>query len=406
MTTTRTNPASLPAASQRRWEIDALRGLMLVLMLLTHLPTRLTSAFGQPLGFVSAAEGFVLLSAYMAGLVYGKLAWQRGPADMRRAFWRRAVKIYGCQVSALLFLFTVIAFIGLSLRQPAVTNLMSFYLHAPVTAIASSLLLIYQPPLLDILPLYIVFMLLGPWLLSLAHRRGWTMVMGASVLLWLLTQFGLSEWLYNGFAAVFSLSVPYQESGAFSIWAWQLIWMLGLWMGASRHEPAAPPFTFPRWSVRLAGIVFLVGLSWRHSAGQVPFNEGTLNLLFDKWQLGPLRLINLFAVLVLVIRFGGDLARWLPRQRWLETLGAASLSVFCTHLAVVLLVLGVLGDDFERPWALDLPILVVSIAILYVTARIRLHWKHRPTPWAKPTDSSPAPPSIPAKNADWSGIAG
>lgn len=343
---------------------------MLVLMLLTHLPTRLTSAFGQPLGFVSAAEGFVLLSAYMAGLVYGKLAWQRGPADMRRAFWRRAVKIYGCQVSALLFLFTVIAFIGLSLSQPAVTNLMSFYLHAPVTAIASSLLLIYQPPLLDILPLYIVFMLASPWLLSLAHRHGWTMVMGGSVLLWLLTQFGLSEWLYNGFATVFSLSVPYQESGAFSIWAWQFIWMLGLWMGASRHEPATLPFTFPRWSVMLAGVLFLAGLSWRHSVGQVPFSDGTLNLLFDKWQLGPLRLINLFAVLVLIIRFGGDLARWLPRQRWLETLGAASLAVFCTHLAVVLLVLGVLGDDFERPWALDLPLLLASLGLLYMVASI------------------------------------
>lgn len=47
----------------RRWELDALRGLMLVLMTLTHLPTRLSSPLGQPFGFVSAAEGFVLLSA-------------------------------------------------------------------------------------------------------------------------------------------------------------------------------------------------------------------------------------------------------------------------------------------------------------------------------------------------------
>ncbi len=37
-----------PSSSTRRWEIDALRGLMLALMTLTHLPTRLTT----PLGFV------------------------------------------------------------------------------------------------------------------------------------------------------------------------------------------------------------------------------------------------------------------------------------------------------------------------------------------------------------------
>ena len=61
---------------------DLLRGLMLVLMTLTHLPTRLTNPFGQPFGYVSAAEGFVLLSGYMAGLVYGRLAFRQGIAPM------------------------------------------------------------------------------------------------------------------------------------------------------------------------------------------------------------------------------------------------------------------------------------------------------------------------------------
>ena len=35
---------------KRYWEIDALRGLMLVLMTVTHLPTRLTDPLGQPFG--------------------------------------------------------------------------------------------------------------------------------------------------------------------------------------------------------------------------------------------------------------------------------------------------------------------------------------------------------------------
>jgi len=56
-------------AAPRRWELDALRGLMLVAMTLTHMPTRFSDPAGQPLGFVSAAEGFVMLSAYMAGSV-------------------------------------------------------------------------------------------------------------------------------------------------------------------------------------------------------------------------------------------------------------------------------------------------------------------------------------------------
>ena len=126
----------MPAPSTtRRWEIDALRGLMLVLMMVTHLPSRLTSPLGQPFGFVSAAEGFVLLSAYMAGMVYGRIAWRKGVAEMRRDFWRRALKIYACQAATLLFLFTVIAFIGLRFDQPAATNLMAYYLQQPLTAL-------------------------------------------------------------------------------------------------------------------------------------------------------------------------------------------------------------------------------------------------------------------------------
>jgi hypothetical protein len=49
----------------RRTEIDVLRGLMLVLITITHLPTVFSAKFSQPFGFVSAAEGFVFLSAFL-----------------------------------------------------------------------------------------------------------------------------------------------------------------------------------------------------------------------------------------------------------------------------------------------------------------------------------------------------
>lgn len=361
---------SLPS---RRWEIDALRGLMLVLMMVTHLPTRLTAPMGQPLGFVSAAEGFVLLSAYMAGLVYGRLAWRRSEADMRSAFVRRALKLYGCQVAALLFLFTVIAFIGMRLNQPAVTDLQAYYLQEPASALVGALLLIYQPPLLDILPLYVLFMLASPWVIALARRVGWLVVAGASTTVWLLTQFGLSLWLYEGASALLPVAVPYRETGAFSIWAWQLLWVAGLWLGVSRQETVARAPGFPPGVVPAAVIVALSCLIWRHVAGQVPFGTNEmLNLLFDKWQLGPLRLVNLAALVVLAMHYGPALARRLPRMHWLETLGAASLTVFCAHLVLVLVLLGLLGADYERAWSADLLLLSACLLVLYGVARARL----------------------------------
>mgnify|MGYP003873548571 CR=1 FL=1 len=96
-------PMSTPLLhpSNRRWELDALRGLMLVLMTLTHMPTMFSLPSGQPFGFVSAAEGFVFLSAYMAGRVYGKRARRDGVAAMQSAFHERALKLYLCQLALL-----------------------------------------------------------------------------------------------------------------------------------------------------------------------------------------------------------------------------------------------------------------------------------------------------------------
>jgi hypothetical protein len=367
--------------TRRRWEIDALRGLMLVLMTLTHLPTRLTDPLGQPFGYVSAAEGFVLLSGYMAGLVYGGMAARRGIDAMRQAFWRRALVVYACHAALLLFLFTVIAGIGVKVDQPAVTNLLSYYLQHPVSALLGGLLLIHQPPLLDILPMYVLFMLGSPWAFALALRRGWGWVLAGSVGLWILAQLGLAEFLYRSASAVTRLPVPYEETGAFNAFAWQLLWMLGLWMGASRHMPEPPPFRIPWPAVAVAGAVALVGFTWRHWVGQAPFGADVrLNLLFDKWQLAPLRLLNLLALLVLVLRYGKPLARALPRWRALETLGAASLSVFCAHLVVVLLVLAMLGNRLTRPWHVDLPLLALVLGSLWLTGRLTLWWEQRPQP--------------------------
>jgi peptidoglycan/LPS O-acetylase OafA/YrhL len=113
-------------------------------------------------------------------------------------------------------------------------------------------------------------------------------------------------------------------------------------------------------------------LVWRHVAGQTPTTDhAVLNAAFDKWHLAPLRLINFFALLVLAMRFGPALMERLPRLRWLEVLGAASLPVFCTHLVLVLIALLAYGAaNPERPIAIDAAIVAVSFAVLTAVATI------------------------------------
>lgn len=384
----------------RRWELDALRGLMLVLMTVTHLPTRLSPLLGQPFGYVSAAEGFVLLSAYMAGMVYGQMANRKGIDAMRLAFWRRALVVYACHAATLLFLFTVVAALGLRIDEPAVKDLVSYYLAHPLPALLAGLLLIYKPPLLDILPMYILFMLASPWVLAHGLRGGWRLVMGVSIAMWLLSQFGLGQWTYDIAVQFTGLAVPFHETGAFSTFSWQFLWILGLWMGASRTEAAPLPFVFPRWAVALAVLVALGCMVWRHAVGQAPFlSNAGLNLLFDKWLLAPLRVFDLFALMVVTIRFGPALVRRMPRLPALEMLGTASLPVFCAHLVVVLLVLAFFGaNPAIRPVWLDALVVAASFAALYAVARLTvlLDRHHAPDKPSGPARRTPAPGSDPS----------
>ncbi|MEF7613217.1 OpgC domain-containing protein [Aquincola sp. MAHUQ-54] len=360
---------------RRLWELDALRGLMLVLMTVTHLPTRLASPLGQPLGFVSAAEGFVLLSAFMAGMVYTARERREGGSAMSEAFLKRALKIYACQIALLVFLMTVIAVLGWITGQEAIDNLIGFYLDRPLAALLSGLLLIYSPPLLDILPIYIVFMLASPVLLLHGLHRGWGGILTVSVLLWFAAQFDLGLFVYETASAIAPIPVPFQQTGAFEIWGWQFLWVLGLWMGSAQADarPDTPPTVFPRWMVHTAIGIALIGFVWRHVIGQTPFpGQPQLAPLLDKWHLGPLRVFNFFALLVLAMHFAPFLRRHLPRLPVLETLGRASLPVFCAHLVLALLALALVGDAQApgRRWWIDALILGLSFPILYGVAWI------------------------------------
>ena len=69
-----------------------------------------------------------------------------------------------------------------------------------------------------------------------AHHCGWHGIMAGSLGLWFLAQFGISEWLYVAMVGPATMHLPFNETGAFSTLAWQFLWVLGLWMGASRGD--------------------------------------------------------------------------------------------------------------------------------------------------------------------------
>lgn len=325
----------------RRVELDTLRGLLLVIMALTHLPTRLRSYSDQPLGFVSAAEGFVFLAAFVAAESHVPLLVARGARYVRSRLWSRAARVYGYHLALLALAFTIVAAFAAVTGRPSLKNLLTFYFDSPGVALVSGPLLLYQPPLLDILPMYIIFLGLSPLLLEVAERRGFRPLLLASGLLWLAAQLGARRALHEAFCAFTGLRVPLEATGSFDLLGWQLLWMLGLWAGHRYREGGARVAPALLWAAAPLALVFLV---WRHRAFGFNIELGPLWSWLDKWHLGPLRLLN-FGVLALLIARGlGPFASFV-RVGALALLGRASLQVFTVHLLLCMWSLGLVVDD-------------------------------------------------------------
>lgn len=358
--------------SSRNDDLDALRGLLLVLMTVTHLPTLLSHFLAQPFGYASAAEGFVLLSAFLAGKVYGAKLIKAGAPAMRSAVWSRAAKVYRYHLALLMFGLTVVLSIGIINQQFSITGLFSFYLAQPVLGVLAGLGLVYQPPLLDVLPMYVLFLLATPILLSTGARHGWGWVLGTSIAVWTLSQLGLREVAHSALVSATGLPIPQNATGSFNLLSWQLIWVIGLWLGSQSLSAPQVPAASARLALPVSLAVVLGFLVWRHAVGHSAFGAGhEWNALVHKWDLGALRLVNVLAITVLIAHLGPMVARRLPLQP-LAQLGKASLPVFAAHLVCCLLALAFFGSA-ARPngsLGLDLSLLVGTFAVLQITAAV------------------------------------
>jgi hypothetical protein len=331
---------------QRRPELDALRGLFLVWMTLTHLPTHFSDLVNQPFGFISSAEGFVFLSAVLVARLYIRQAAEDHVA-LRTKLFKRTLRIYGYHLILLALAFTVAAAFAVTAHRLAIINLLNFYLAHPFTAIVGSVLLIYCPPLLDILPMYVSFLLITPYLLAIAARRGWRGILIGSGFIWMLAQFGLRSWVHGLVVHATGLKIPLQETGAFNLFAWQAIWISGMAIGAASAEGSHPFQRLPRFSYPLGAAICLFFIGVRHDWLGAHLSQEALGLLLDKWQIGPLRMLNLIAF-GCVLYWSRRLLTRLVLIEPLVTLGKASLEVFCAHIVFVFVGLALLYGDISQ----------------------------------------------------------
>lgn len=366
-------------------ELDILRGFLLLWMTLTHLPTKASLISNQTFGFVSGAEGFIFLAGFMVGQLEYRIEQRSGRLATLRDLSKRTLRIYVYHCALLAIAFTLVAEFGISFHRLALQNLLSFYLQQPIHAVIAAALLQYRPSLLDILPMYIVFMALTPLARKIAYRWGWDPVIYVSFAVWAVAQFGLRAWIHRN-VNLFGLSVPEASTGAFDSYAWQLLWIVGLGLGTiyadsliatPEHSAGKSEVGIPGWLLKLSIGVAAVFLVLRYSPLEHWMNPDAYGWLIDKWHLGAARVINFGALAIVLVRYGSRIAA-LPFVRPLASLGQASIEVFSVHVLCC-----IAGDALSKdadphlPWWQQTLLLGVTISALFLAAHLHQRWNAR-----------------------------
>jgi hypothetical protein len=316
-------------------EFDILRGILLLMMSVDHSPSSLRQFTDQPLGFFSTAECFVFVSAFLAGMIFRRRAEKLGFAAARLASIERAGRIYRAHLATLAFAFVLGSFFLSEL--PGIRNLLDRYLMDPWAAIAGSLALLFRPPLMDILPMYVLFSFLSPAAFGAAQRWGWKTVLFVSFSVWVFAQTDIRGILVNA-----SSDLPFVQLGPFDLLAWQFLWIGGLFVGQRFLENRSPPPTphLLRPLFVLSAIAFLL---WRWisiTSGPDPITQ---TWLFDKWHLGPLRLINFALAAFIAATLLKYLNRWEAPCRPFLLIGRHMLPVFCSQICLSVVLIGRTG---------------------------------------------------------------
>ncbi len=326
-------------------------------MVLTHLwpqPVLLQPLFG----YVSAAEGFFLISGVTTAIVFQRRAESAGLGSASRGLARRGVRLY---------LFNLVV-VFLFFAAETTRLLPSAQIRHPGFA-PHELFLFNQPYFLQVLPRYAVYLLLAPLALACMRSGRTLLLLAASWGLWALVVVRGGQ-----------MSIPYLEAGkygGFLVLSWQLLFFVGMALGFHRERVGRAWRALPvGLALILPAVLFLgfVALGLASSAGQVGWSAHEAWQLFGRKQLAPGRLVDLLCAALLffalVDRF------WKPVRRatgWLLLpFGRNALYLFLAHTVTYGFFLA-LGPRlpisiFGHPWRLALAG-ALHFALLWALAR-------------------------------------
>jgi len=355
------------ATSERDLRLDLFRGVALWLIFLDHIPENIVNWFTiRNYGFSDATEIFIFISGYTAAFVYGRTMRERGFLLSSARILRRAWQIYVAHI----FLFTIfmaeIAYVAATFDNPLYAEEMRIldFLKQPDITIFQALLLKFKPVNMDVLPLYIVLLLMFPPMLFLLLRAPNVALAGSAVVYaltwkldWNLPAYPNGVWFFNPFA-------------------WQLLFVFGAWCALGGSQRLAG-FLRSRivLVVAIAYLVFAfaITLTWHFEALDrfVPTWLAEWMYPIDKTNLDVLRFAHFLALAVVTIRFiprhwsGLKSAILQPAIRC----GQHSLEIFCLGVFLAFAGQFIIAESSGGP-LLQTAVSALGIIIMIATANL------------------------------------
>ncbi|HML15128.1 MAG TPA: OpgC domain-containing protein [Xanthobacteraceae bacterium] len=346
--------------------IDFWRGFALLTIFIDHVPDNAFQHITfRNIGFSDAAELFVFLSGTSVALAYGTRFFNGETWAAVRAVLRRAFTLYWVQVlTSLLIIGLFAAASGWWDNDDLVDDPdRDLLMSSPLQGFPAMLVMLHQLGNVNILPMYIMLLLMTPALLWLARRNDWLMLAASAT--------------FYAVVRVFEVNMPtWPLDGGwyFNPLAWQLLFAIGIFVGR-RVRRGGIGYDRRLFALCLA---IVVGAAFAVTDG-FHLIPGLWDQYYDvldhaKTDLGIARLVH-FLALAYVISHSGitRLLRPTPMFAPLALIGRYSLPVFasgCVLTAIGEVMVETRPDDYAYPLTLGAFIVVVGIVLHYLIARL------------------------------------
>ncbi|NRB03171.1 MAG: OpgC domain-containing protein [Rhodobacteraceae bacterium] len=401
------NQAAAPAkpavaaapARVRDLRLDFFRGIAMFIILMAHTPRNFfTSWIPARWGFSDATEIFVFCSGMASAIAFGKAfelaGWRMGTARVSFRVWQ----VYWAHVGLFFATLALVSFLTsldlTSRNYIGQLNLWRFYAEVDTGTVSDLIVrfmtLRYVPNYFDILPMYMVVLVLMPVVMALAR-----------VNLWLVAAFIGGTWLLGQRAIAEATGLPHLALPAdpssdrtwfFNPFGWQLIFFTG--------------FAFMKgWIPKPPVTPLLIGIALFLVLANIPLsNIGVREFGFDwardwrkentewitKSDFGILRYVHFLALAYLAWVLAGDkgnnllpgsgaLGRvWARLLKIILKVGQQSLAVFVVSMFTARLmgfVMDVLGRDALTVVAVNFGGACVLVATAYLAG-----W-YKSSPW-------------------------